>query len=410
MNATRRNYTTTGRVGGVVYDLRHWKLTLLVGAAMITGRFFSGRDVFVGQKTLPGSRTTDATFTRGAHSVRRGPWANLPGAARMAIRLGVVMWLWAWFAVPALAVSAAVVGLAVLMWATIQRARKMGYERAVLEPVWPAVAGIIGVPESEPPGEWLEIQSHPRTTFYVLADADNITARSARLAVVNVPEKTNPTKVQQALNQARTALGDDQDNTTARAELEVQRDGKLPRNAVVPDNVPSVGWEQLTGEDTTTTHTIVVGLREADADDEKRIAALVTLFDQRYGVPHVGQVDYGRRLAHLKPRPPEPEIWPAVARAIGVPAYELAAAWLTLPADLNAPEPVFEIRLPLDLTNDAPVAAELKTLISGRFKGEWESRTDSPARLVRIKRKPPKPKPPSYFDYDDINLDNARVN
>jgi hypothetical protein len=302
------NPITTGRIGRVVYDLRHWKLTLAVAVFImlptLVFRFLLGRD-FKG-----GGRTTDATFFHGARDIRRGWWANQAGAARTAIRLAVVAVLWLWFAAPALAIVVGCLALVAGVWRAVRYYQALMHEKRVLRPVWPAVAGIIGVPETAPCRRWLDI---PRDM------ADNPDAE------------------------------------------------------------------------------IVVGLRAADADDERRVAALVQLFDQRFGGPYMGAVDYARRLVHIRERPAEPAIWPAVAAILGVHPAEPAGYWCRV--DLDSDNPTVWVRLPDTVINDEPLTANLKILVNQRFAGEWVSHANRQERYVLLSRKKPRPEPPTTVDY-----------
>ncbi|MGH9380814.1 MAG: hypothetical protein ACRD2Z_09405 [Thermoanaerobaculia bacterium] len=146
------NPITTARVGKVVYDIRHWKLTLLVLVVFFLGRFLSGR------RLVRGGRSTDAKFWRGARRVHGSWWASLPGVARVGLRLAVVglvpLWVyagWQWLIVAGVVVVAGVV------WVGVRQIREERHLDAHVRPVWPAVAGIIGVPVEDNPSAWLEV-------------------------------------------------------------------------------------------------------------------------------------------------------------------------------------------------------------------------------------------------------------
>lgn len=314
------NPITTARVGRIVYDLRHWKLTLvvavLVGIPTLVFRVLSGRNIF------GGGRSTDATFWRRAVSVRKSWWNDLPGAARAGLRLAAVAALWLWFVAPWIVITVVALELVVVGLSCWRRFRELLHERTVLRPVWPAVAGIIGIPETEPPSRWLDIP--PR-------DEDHIES-----------------------------------------------------------------WE------------ITVGLRAADADDERRVRDLVTLFNQRYqGTAHFGWVDYAARLVHIKVRPAEPAIWPAVANILGVSPAELSERWLQVEPEAYGKEPGAKVRvnLPVDAVSYAPFSQDLSRLVNQAFEGEWTAhvyRADYakgvPPRVVLTRQAPPAT-PPKFVDF-----------
>jgi hypothetical protein len=317
-----RNPITTGRIGRTVYDIRHWKITLVVflfvGIPTLVFRVLSGRNIF------GGGRSTDARFFRRAVSVRKGWWNDLPGISRAALRLAVITGLWLWFVAPWLVITLASLELVVVGLSCWRRFRDKLHEKTVLRPVWPAVAGIIGIPESEPPSRWLDI---PR-----------------------------------------------------QVEADVTE------------------WE------------ITVGLRAADAEDERRVRDLVTLFNQRYqGVPHYGWVDYAARLVHIRVRPPESPIWPAVANVLGVSSAALAKDWITVDPEAYGDKPgaTVHVDLPPDAVNYAPFSSDLSRVVNQNFAGEWTShvyRADftkgarARARVV-LTRKAPAPKPPAFVDF-----------
>lgn len=307
------NPTTTGRIAGVVYDLRHWKLTLLVGIPMVLTRFLVGRD-------LRGGRKTDATFLRKARMRPGGWWGSAPGWLRAVLRIGFVVGTVAWFAgYQGFVVTAGVVTFLMIAAVIVRRWCQHRYEKRVLYPVWPAVAGIIGVDERMPPSAWLDI----------------------------------------------------------------------PRDMSIPDAE------------------IVIGLREADTKDEARVAALVRLFDQRFERRHIAKIDYGQRLVFLRLRPDEPAVWPAVAAALEVDDTELAAAWLTMPEDIDDPDARIRIRLPRDIIDDRTVVQNLKTLVGQRFGGEWDARSNRRAGHVTLTRKRPTPEPPKLVDWFDFEPETA---
>jgi hypothetical protein len=304
-----RNPLTTGRIGRVVYGLRHWKLTLFVAVViylpLLVTRFVVGRD-------LRGGRTTDAVFVRGARDVRAGWWANQAGAVRAALRIAVVAAVLLWWVNRPLVIVVGCLALVVVVWRVVLHYLALWHERTVLKPVWPAVAGIIGVPDTTPPRQWLDI----------------------------------------------------------------------PHNMAKDPDAE-----------------IVVGLRSADADDERRVAALVQLFDQRFGGPFMGAVDYARRLVHIRPRPDEPNIWPAVASILGVDPAELAANWCEVDVDPDSDSGKVRVRIPATTINQDPLIAALKTLVSQRFGGEWAAKSNRVERFVDLHRKRPIPDPPKFVDF-----------
>jgi hypothetical protein len=144
------NPLTTARINRIVYDLRHWKITLVVGTVFLVTRFVVGRD-------LRGGRKTDATFFRRARLVRGRWWASAPGWQRAGIRFAALGGVWLWFTHPVVVVVLAVLGAAGAGWRGMRAWRTRRHEKRVLEPLWGAVAGIIGVPADEPPRAWLNI-------------------------------------------------------------------------------------------------------------------------------------------------------------------------------------------------------------------------------------------------------------
>jgi len=322
------NPITTGRIGRVVYDLRHWKLTIFVavviGIPTLVFRFVSGRNIIVG------GRSTDATFLRPATSVRRGWWNDLPGYARAGLRCAVIAGFWLWFVWPELVITLLCLELVVVGLSSCRRIRDLMHERTVLRPVWPAVAGIIGIPESEPPTRWLDI----------------------------------------------------------------------PRN--------------YQADPTALDAEITVGLRPADADDERRVRDLVTLFNQRFGAAHHGRVDYAARLVHIRVRPGEPYCWPAVANVLGVSASEMADDWMTVPDSTDEPGSRIVITLPSDVVNNVPIREDLARTINQQFPGEWASKvipaTAQAPALVVLTHKHPPATPPTYVDFLAEHPDYQGVN
>jgi hypothetical protein len=315
--------TLSTRIGAASYYLRHPKALVLfvvmwviVAVPTLLWRTITGQNLF------GGGRSTDATFTRRAVSTRKGWWNNLPGVKRAALRCCGVAVLWLWTIAPVVVYILLGLELVVVALSTARRLKEELHERRMLRPVWPAVAGIIGIPEVEPPSRWLDIPESMRT-----------------------------------------------DPTAPDAE-------------------------------------ITVGLRAADADDERRVEHLVALFDQRFGVPHHGTVDYAARLVHIRVRQPEPYCWPAVANILGLDASrELAGNWLDIPDELDAGA-VITVYIPQDAVSITPFSTALTTLINQQFKGEWAAKVE-PAQLVpqprpacvRLIRKAPKPTPPKFVDF-----------
>lgn len=291
-----------------VYAVRHWRLTLAIWLLMLFGRFIAGRDL------RHGGRKTDATFFRSARRIHGSWWATRPGVVRLAVRLAALglLPLWACGGKVWLGLAAGL-GLAAVVWVGVRQIRQERHLDAHVRPVWPAVAGIIGVPAEESPAAWLD----------------------------------------------------------------------------VPADLAADGAE------------ITVGLRAASADDERRVAHLVTLFTQRLGIRMAARVDYAARLVHVFPRRPEPAVWPAVAQILGVPAEHPAEAWLTVEdgvqdkANMSA---AVTVRLPDDLVDDEPVTESLQVLIEQRYPGEWSVKTDRQKRRAVLRHKPPVPVPPRMVD------------
>lgn len=313
----RQQFNAFAGITGVAYAWKHhWKAIvatgLLVFPVLFVWRLLSGRNL------LGGGRSTDATFIQGARSVRKGWWNDMPGAGRAGFRIAVIAGIALWFVVPTLVVVLVTLELLVTAASVARRLRDRKHERTILRPVWPAVAGIIGVPDTEPPARWLDI---PRTY---------------------VADPTGPD-----------------------AE-------------------------------------ITVGLRSADADDERRVRDLVVLFSQRTRVPHFGRVDYASRLVHIQARPIEPYCWPAIANVLGVESSALAEEWMTVPDDID-PGAKIVITLPSDVVNNVPIRDECARVINQQFPGEWSSAVEratdeAPARVVLTRKHPPRT-PPNFVNF-----------
>jgi hypothetical protein len=317
-----RTTITAGRVQSLAYGVRHWKTTLFVALVVmpvtVMFRFISGRNL------IRGGRSTDATFFHGAREVRRGWWSDKPGAARAAIRLCGVAALLLWFIEPLVVYVLLALEAVVLVCVGVRRYREQQHEKKVLRPVWPAVAGIIGIPASQPPTRWLDIPHN-----------------------------------------------------------------FLDDPAAVPADEPAPE--------------IAVGLLAADTDDERRVRALVQLFDQRFGCRHHGTVDYARRLVRIRRRPAEPYCWIAISNVLGLPSSELAVDWLEMPSNPAEPGSRISVRLPADVVNNVPIRDELGRVIDQQFPGEWASKvvraTDTAPAFVVLTHKHPPKKPPTYVDF-----------
>lgn len=410
MATTRNNPITTGKINGIVYDLRHWKWTLFVlltyWPVVLLCRLVSGRNMW------GGGRTTDATFLRGARVVRRGWWADLSGAARAALRLAVIAAVVVWFRAPNLVIGVGVVALVVVGWLGFRRFQAWHHERTVLAPVWPAVAGIIGISEDEPPARWLDIPRDMATT-----------------------DPATPPPLDSMISVGlRPADADDEHRVDALVQLFDQRFGRshigvvdyakrlvfIHTRPAEPDEWPAVAaaigvrpsapaadWLKIPADPTT--NPIVVQLRADVRDDEQAAERLVTLFDQRHNTPHVADIDHARRLVLVRLRPAEPDIWPAIAHELGVPATELAAHWLQLPADPTAQDATIHVRLPAETNDDAIRAGGVVKVLNRRLDvGKWRPRIDSPARLVTITKVPAAPGYVSFRDFPTEKLAELR--
>src|SRR5699024_7393657 len=141
-----------------VYDMRHWKMAILVVVVImpvvVVSRGLSGRNMW------GGGRSTDATFIGRARENRKDWWNDHRGAVRAAVRLAVVVVLFGWFVVPVVVyVLLGIEGVVAIAWG-VRKYHDKKHEKEVLRPVWPAVAGIIGIPETQPPTRWLDIPRH----------------------------------------------------------------------------------------------------------------------------------------------------------------------------------------------------------------------------------------------------------
>lgn len=325
------NPVTTGRIGRTVYDLRHWKLTLLVLVVfmplVLIWRVLAGRDL------IGGKRTTDATFLRPARHQRKNWWADKAGWQRAGLRLAALGMIWAYLELPVLFWILAVGEAAVTTCVAVRRFRERKHVRTVLMPLWPALAGIIGVPEDQPPQRWLYIPD-----------------------VVGIGETRNS-------------------------------DGSL----------------SFEGD------SIVVGLRAADDQDHKRVAALVALFDQRYHRAHYGRVDHQRRRVSIRVRPQEHRCWPAVANALGVSAAALEQDWMEISGSPETPGSTVRVYLPADVVNQSGMRTDLHTAIDDAFSGTWGSRivkakdatTETPGYGAHVifTHQQPKATPPEFVDF-----------
>lgn len=317
-----RKFNAFSGITGVAYAWKHhWKAIILTGIVvvpvLVVWRVLSGRNI------IGGGRSTDATFLRPAVSVRKGWWNDRPGYQRAGLRCAAVAGLWLWTVAPVVVYVLLAFELVVLGLSASRRIQESIHERTVLRPLWPAVAGIIGIPESEPPARWMDI----------------------------------------------------------------------PRN--------------YQADPTADDAEITVGLRAADADDERRVHDLVTLFDQRFSLRHHGRVDYAARLVHIRTRPQEPAIWPAVANILGVPAAALAKDWLDVEPEAYGKEPGAKVRItiPADAVSYAPFSSDLSRLVNQAFEGDWSARVyradftkGTPARVVLTRQAPPAT-PPNFVDF-----------
>lgn len=308
------------------YLWRYKWLSIPFFCLLLVFRFVSGRDM------VSGGRNTDATFCKPAREVRKSWWSDKRGASRAAIRFTVIAALWAWTVVPV--VVSVLVGLecVVLALVAVRKYRERKYEKKVLLPVWPAIAGIIGIPETQPASRWVDIPPQAHTA----------------------------------------ALGPATDPTTGAPDPTAEPTGK---------------------------HDITVGLKSADTDDERRVRALVQLFDQRFGIRHYGQVDHTKRLVHLRPRPPEPRYWPAVAELLGVSEEDLAQDWMQVAVQWNDDgsrliTTSVQVTVPPTTLLDS-VKANLKVVLADHLDGEWNVAANKLARTVTATPKPPEPTPPS---------------
>lgn len=344
MSTRDRGLSANTGINLAVWDYlwRYKWLTLPLLMVLLVFRFVSGRRMFAG------GRSTDATFWRQAREVRAGWYANQRGVVRLGLRCATLGALLLWAFAPAWFYVLLGLGAVWAVWAGLRRHRRREHDRLMVAPVWPAVAGIIGVPASQPGSRWVDIPDP-------------------------APEREDE------------PVGEN----TGRVRGLVRRVRRQPGTAVAvprPDEP------------------ILVGLRAADAGDDRRVAELVRLFDQRYGRAHHGRIDHTRRLVLITPRPAEPAYWPSVARILDVGADALADRWMRVeypPPGGRATGPRVTVSVPYGTPLEEACKA-LRGLLHDVYGGEWQS--DDPRREARelvLYPRPPEPTPPAHVSLTD---------
>lgn len=291
------NPLTTARINRAVYDLRHWKITLLVGTVFVLFRFLSGRD-------LRGGRKTDATFFRGARAVRGGWWASAPGSVRMLVRFAAIGLLWLWTVNRTLVVVLAIAGAGVGAWLLVRAIRVRQHERRVLAPLWGAVAGIIGVPVNEPPRAWLSVpadlsQDGAEIVVGLLAADSKDDQRVNHLLILFSQRFGHPfvARVDYARRLVHLRFRPDEPQLWPPvAEVLGVGDGEL-----------AADWLTMPDDIEVETAAIIVRLPDDVIDDEPVTDRLRTLVNQRFRGEWVSKTERERRRVVLTRKRPEPE-------------------------------------------------------------------------------------------------------
>jgi len=301
------NPLTTARINRTVYDLRHWKLTLFVALCALVFRFLSGRDMRRTERTSRKGRTTDASYFRAASRRPAGWWANLPGIARAWIRLGVLglLPLWAWAGwVPVALIAAAGTGLMVL--AGVRQLRDERHLDRHVRPVWPAVAGVIGVDVEDNPSAWVDVPAD-------ITDPDAEITVGLR-AADNDDEKRLAHLVTLFSQRLGVDLAGRIDYAGRMVHLRLRPDEPATWPAVadiigVPPAELACDWMTVTGDPSDkkdTAATIVVRLPNDIVDDEPITESLKTLFNQRCAGEWLIKTDRQARTATSFRKPPTP--------------------------------------------------------------------------------------------------------
>lgn len=170
--ATSSPRRSGSRVGPGV---RAWVLRLV-------GRFLAGR-------VLVSSRATDATFLHRARFLGGGWWASRAGWVRSLTRLCPLLLVAGWVLSPLWTVVALSAGAAVAVrWAAVRR-RARRHERRWVEPLWPAIADILGDGVADgPPRSWVEFPRDPAAVGaeIVVALPDRLVDDATRAAKLRV--------------------------------------------------------------------------------------------------------------------------------------------------------------------------------------------------------------------------------
>lgn len=167
-------------------------------------------------------------------------------------------------------------------------------------------------------------------------------------------------------------------------------------------DAPPRSWVEMPWDPSDVDAEIVVGLPEDVGDDAPRIVALRTLFDQRLPGSWVPQIESGERVVTFTHRPPDPVVWPAVAKVLDIDPHELSADWMDMPADLADPAAQVRVYLPQDLVDTDRRLEWLRELANQRFPGQWATSTNHQERVVLLKHKEPDPEPPTLVDAHDL--------
>lgn len=356
------------RLAAFDFTWKYLPLTILAICFIGIGRFFSGHNMF------GGGRSTDATFLHPARSIRKSWWANQRGIARLAVRLGTFWLLVLYTNSPALVWLLLAVGAVFALRSLVRRWRQRQHEKAMVAPIWPVVAGIIGVDTAEPAARWVDIPAPaprnngttaqrqldepPHTIEPAPDNTDNGHNNSPRVLAARLWAWASHNVWANLWGRLWARLTSNRQNDQATLGL---TDPATNLSPLVPD--PD--------------EPILIGLRAADPDDDRRVQTLVRLFDQRYRRDHYGWVDHSNRLAVIKTRPPEPTYWPYVAAILNVSPDELAEDHMRVelpPPDSAATGPRVSITVPhgtfLETTK-----TDLKTLLKDEYGCEWSADT-----------------------------------
>jgi hypothetical protein len=327
MSGSRELTGSTGvKLAVLDYLWRYKWLSIPLFCLLLASRFVSGRDVFTG------GRSTDATFLKPARAVRKSWWSDKRGISRAAVRFTVIAALWALTVVPVVVCILLGLECVVLALVAVRKYRERQYEKKVLLPIWPAIAGIIGIPDTQPASRWVDIPPEAHTT----ADCPT-TDPTADPTTEPASEPTDKHDITVGLLSADT---NDERRVRDLVKLFDQRFG-----------IRHYGYVDYAKR--------LVHLRPRPA--EPRYWPAVA---QALGVP---EEDLARDWMHV-------------------------GYWRNSP-DEDWKVKHVEVTVPVDTLLDS-VKTNLKVVLADHLDGQWNLAANKPARTVTATPKPPEPTPP----------------